>query len=74
MSRDKIAALRRGIVDAIERQVHTQALGGKEGTAIVTSALVEVTLNFMLMHYGAEYTDRAVKRALEEFLKKARPN
>ncbi len=67
-----ILELRNKILSLLEQQ--PSLFESQEGTAIAVSALLEVTLNLMLMHYGPSFTEKAVTIALREFLGKHREN
>lgn len=69
---EKIVDLRNKIIKLLEQQ--PDLMSSKEGMAITTSALLEVTLNLMLMHYGASFTENAIQTALREFLAKHKAN
>jgi hypothetical protein len=67
-----ILDLRNKILGLLEQQ--SSLFDSQEGAAIAVSALMEVTLNLMLMHYGPSFTEKAVMTALREFLEKHREN
>lgn len=70
--RAMILDLRNRTLGLMEQQ--SSLLERQEGAAIAASALLEVTLDPMLMHYGPSFTEKAVTTALREFLEKHREN
>ncbi len=69
---EKIVDLRNKIIGLLEQQ--PDLLRNEDGMAITTSALLEVTLNLMLMHYGASFTEKTIQMALRDFLAKHKAN